>query len=194
MKLSKKNPLILVFLGRSGSGKGTQVELLRKKLGLDYISSGELLRSRKKIKDYTGKKLQQVLDSGGLVPTPVVFKLWLDRFEELKEKFFFNGFIYEGSPRKIFEAYLMDEALEWYGWSKNLKVVLIDISEKEAIVRLTKRSREDDKISAIKSRLAWFKTNVDPVIRFYKKTKRLIKINGEQSIENVFKDILKALR
>ncbi|TSC75553.1 MAG: adenylate kinase [Parcubacteria group bacterium Gr01-1014_30] len=192
MRPSKK-PLVGIFLGRSGSGKGTQVKLLKKKLGLDYISSGKLLRRRKKIKDFTGKKLQKVLDRGGLVPTPVVFKLWLDRFEKLKKKKNFKGFIYEGSPRKIFEAYLMDEALGWYEWNKKLKVILIDISEKEAIARLTKRGREDDKISAIKSRLSWFQTNVVPVINFYRKTGRLIKINGEQTVENVFKDILKAL-
>lgn len=219
-----KKPLVVIFLGKPGSGKGTQAELLGEKLRLDYIGSGELLRARKKIKDFTGKKTQKVVDSGGLVPTPVIFKLWLDKFEELKNKKNLKGFVIDGSPRKIREAYLFDEAMSWYEWSKNVKVMLIDISDKEAVWRLTKRrickecgeivpyvgkfrdvkncpkckgkltQRADDTAAGVKNRLSWFRTDVQPVINYYRKTDRLIKINGEQSIEDVFKDILKALK
>lgn len=189
-----KKPLIVIFLGRSGSGKGTQARLLEKKLGLDYVSSGDLLRSRKKKNDFSGIKIASVIDKGGIVLTPVVFKLWLDKFEALKKKKNFKGFIFEGSPRKILEAFLLNEALEWYEWGENIKVVLIDISPKEAITRLLKRGREDDTLSGIKKRLKWFETNVQPVISFYKKTKKLVKVNGEQSVENIFKDILKSLK
>jgi adenylate kinase len=223
MKPSKK-PLVIIFLGKPGSGKGTQAELLGEKLGLDYIGSGDLLRNRKEINDFTGKKLSIVVDTGGLVPTPVIFKLWLDKFEEFKKRKNLKGFVMDGSPRKIFEAYLIDEALEWYEWDKNVKIMLIDISNKEAIWRLTKRRickkcgeivpyvgefkkmekcpkcggelihRTDDTIKGVKNRLSWFKTDVQPVINYYRKTGRLIKINGEQSIEKVFQDILKALK
>lgn len=224
-RLSKiKNPLVVIFLGKPGSGKGTQAKLLGQKFGLDYVGSGDLLRARKAINDFTGEKLKKVVDAGGLVPTPIIFKLWLDKFEELKKRKKLKGFIMDGSPRKIFEAYLVDEALEWYQWNKNVKVMLIDISDKEAIWRLTKRRickkcgeivpyvgkfreikncpkckgelirRADDTIAGVKRRLNWFKTDVQPVINFYRKTGRLIKINGEQSIEDVFKDILKALK
>lgn len=189
-----KKPLIIILLGKSGSGKGTQTELLAKKLGLDCVDSGTLLRKRKIKQDFTGAKIAKVIDNGGLVPTPVIFKLWLDKFEELKKKKKFHGIVMGGSPRKIFEAFLIDEALAWYEWDKNVRAVLIDISSKEAVLRLLKRGREDDTLSGIKRRLRWFKTNVQPVINFYRKTKRLVKINGEQSVENVFKDILKVLR
>lgn len=219
-----KNPLVVIFLGKPGSGKGTQAELLGQKLDLDYIGSGDLLRARKIINDFTGEKLKKIIDTGGLAPTPVVFKLWLDKFEELKKRKNLKGFVMDGSPRKILEAYLVDEALEWYEWNKNVKVMLIDISNKEAIWRLTKRrickecgeivpyvgkfreikncpkckgkliQRADDTVARARRRLNWFKTDVQPVINFYRKTKRLIKINGEQSIEDVFKDILKVLK
>lgn len=224
MKHFNKNPLVVIFLGKPGSGKGTQAELLGKRIGLDYVGSGDLLRERKIKKDFTGEKLVKVVDTGGLVPTPVIFKLWLDKFEIFKKRKDFKGFVMDGSPRKIFEAYLTDEALEWYEWDKNMKVMLIDVSNKEVIWRLTKRRickkcgklipfvgewrkvkkcpkcggelkhRMDDTVSGVKNRLAWFKSDVQPVINFYRKTGRLIKINGEQSIENVFKDILKALK
>ncbi|OIP76069.1 MAG: hypothetical protein AUK06_00635 [Parcubacteria group bacterium CG2_30_36_18] len=219
-----KKPLVIIFLGKPGSGKGTQAELLGEKLGLDYIGSGDLLRDRKEKKDFTGEKLSIVVDTGGLVPTPVIFKLWLDKFEEFKKRKNLKGFFMDGSPRKILEAHLIDEALEWYEWDKNVKIMLIDISNKEAIWRLTKRRickkcgeivpyvgefkkvkkcpkcggelihRADDTVKGVKNRLSWFKTDVQPVINYYRKTRRLIKINGEQSIDDVFKDILKVIR
>jgi len=224
MKSSKKNPLIIILLGKSGSGKGTQAEFLQKKFSLDYIGSGDLLRDRGNKKDFTGKGITKVMAKGGLIPTPVIFKLWLDRIEELKNKKNLKGFVMDGNPRKIIEAYLIDEVLEWYEWDKNVKIVLVDISNKEAIWRLTKRRicknckeiipfvghfrkirkcpkcggqlvhRGDDTIKSVKNRLAWFKTEVYPIINYYRKTGRLIKINGEQSIKDVFKDILKAIK
>lgn len=215
---------IVIFLGKSGSGKGTQAKLLQKKFGLDYIGSGDLLRARGKKEDFTGKKIAKILVRGKLIPTPAIFKLWLDKIEELKNKKKLKGFIMDGNPRKIMEAYLIDEALEFYEWGKNVKILLIHISNKEAIWRLTKRrickkckkiipfvgqfrkikkcsrcggqliGRSDDTIEAVKNRLKWFKTEVQPIINYYRKTGRLIKINGEQSIENVFKDILKVIK
>lgn len=215
---------MIILLGKSGSGKGTQAELLQEKLGLDYIGSGDLLRARAKKKDFSGRKVAKILREGGLIPTPVIFKLWLDKAEELKSKKGLKGFIMDGNPRKILEAHLIDEALEFYEWDKDMRAILIDISNKEAIWRLTKRricmkcreiipfvghfrrvkkcpecggelvQRSDDTIEAVKERLSWYKTNVQPIVNYYRKTGRLIKINGEQSIEDVFRDILKAIK
>lgn len=219
-----KKPLIITLLGKSGSGKGTQAGLLRDKFGLDYINTGDLLRARSKKKDFTGKKLASSLVSGEVAPTAVVFKLWLNEVEKLKTKKNLKGIVLDGNPRKILEAYLQDEAFKWYEWNKNRKIILIDISNKEAIWRLTKRrickrckeaipfirhfrklkkcpkcggeliQRSDDTLEAVKKRLSWFKTDVQPVINYYRRTGRLIKVNGEQSIEDVFKDILKAIK
>ena len=219
-----KKPLIIILLGKSGSGKGTQAELLQNKFSLDYIGSGDLLRSRRNKKDFTGKKMAEVLAKGDLAPTAVIFKLWLDKVETLKNKKNLKGFVMDGNPRKILEAHLIDEVLEWYEWNKNVKVVLIDISNKEAIRRLTKRrickeckeiipfvgqfrkvkkcpkcngrliQRGDDTIASAKNRIKWFKKEVNPIINYYRKAGRLIKVNGEQPIEGVFKDILKSIK
>ena len=213
---------IIILLGKSGSGKGTQAELLQEKLNLDYIGSGNLLRARAKKNDFTGKNLGKALNSGKLAPTAVILKLWLDRADQLKNKKNLKGFIMDGNPRKILEAYLIDEAFDWYEW--NPKILLIDISNKEAIWRLTKRrickkcknvlpfvgefrkmrkcpecggqliTRSDDTSSSVKKRLAWFKKDVQPIINYYRKSGRLIKINGEQPINDVFKDVLKAIK
>jgi len=220
----KPSKLIIILFGKSGSGKGTQAELLQKKFGLEYIGSGDLLRARAKKEDFTGRKIAQILITGDLIPTPVIFKLWLDKTEELKNKKNLRGLVMDGNPRKILEAYLIDQTLDWYGWDKNVKIFLVDISDKEAIWRLTKRrickkckeiipfvgsfrkikkcpecggqlvQRNDDTIEAVKKRLSWFKTDVQPIVNYYRQAGRLIKINGEQSIEAVFQDILNKIR
>lgn len=219
-----QNPKIIVILGRAGSGKGTQAKLLIEKFKLEYFGSGDSLRTRQAAGDYTAKKLIEVMAEGKLVPSFVISKIWIDKLESLKQEADFNGFVFDGSPRKIIEAQYLDEALSWYDWKSDFAVVLIDISEKEAFNRLTKRRacqkcgnlipyigefknlktcnkcggelvmRPDDKMSAIKKRLSEFKKEVVPVIDHYKKQKRLVKVKGEQSIEKVFQDILKNLK
>ncbi|MEK9135296.1 MAG: nucleoside monophosphate kinase [Patescibacteria group bacterium] len=192
-----KNPISLIIYGRAGSGKGTQANLLVKKFGLEHFSSGEELRQRQKAGDFTGKKLAKVMGEGKWVPECAIIKIWMDKLEEFKQKRNFRGWIYDGGPRLTLETELLDKALIWYEWQKNIKVILIDISEKAAFDRLTKRrqseNRLDDKPKAIKERLAQFKKYTIPQINYFKKQGKLIKVNGEQPIENVFKDILKKL-
>jgi adenylate kinase len=184
---------IIILLGRSGCGKGTQAKLLINKFGLEYFGSGDVLRERQKVKDFTGKKIVEILKKGEFVPSFIISKLWIDALEKLKQKKRFNGLIFDGTPRKLMEAQMLNDALNWYQWQKGVQVILIDISAKESFERLTKRARFDDNFIVIKKRLAEFQKEVVPVLNFYKKQNRLIKINGEQSIENVFKDILKSI-
>jgi len=224
MKMISNKIPVIILLGKSGSGKGTQAELLRDKFGLNYICSGDLIRARMKKHDFTGKKAEELMIKGILHPMCLIFKLWLDRVEEIKNKGNFKGLIMDGNPRRLPEAVLIDQALGWYEWDKNVKAILVDISDKEAIWRLTKRrickvckeivpfvgefkrvkkcpkcggglvKRADDTVKSAKNRLKWFKTDVGPVINYYQKTGRLIKVNGEQPISDVFKDILKAIK
>ncbi len=224
MKLSKKKTKVIIILGPPGSGKGTQANLLLKKFRLDYFGSGVALRKRQKKGDFTGEKLVKVMRRGEWVPEFVISKLWMDKFEEFKQKRNFKGLLSDGSPRKLLEAIFFNDALLWYEWQKDVKVIFLHITEKESINRLTKRRqckkcgrlipwigefkklkecdkcggklfvRIDDRLEAIKKRLSEFKKHTIPVINYYKKQRKLIRINGAQSIENVFKDILKALK
>lgn len=222
--LSNSHKLVIVLLGPPGSGKGTQAKFLQKKFALEYIGSGDLLRARKRKRDFTGKKIARWIDAGKRVPTPVIFRIWMEKFESLKQDPKLKGFIMDGSPRSLYEAQMLEKALEWYDWAKYKKVVFVKISPKESVWRLTKRRmcqkcgrlipyigefrklrkcdkcegrlivRVDDTIKGVKERLAWFKTDVMPAIRYYKKRGELQEVNGEQSIEDVFKDILKAVK
>ncbi len=218
-----KAPLIISLLGKSGSGKGTQVGFLKEKLGLAVVGTGDMLRERRRVEDFTGKKISQVIDNGGIIPSPVVFKLCMDVFEKMKNEGNFKGMILDGAPRKLKEAMLLDETFEWFEWGGKVKMILIDISDEEAINRITKRKicskcgniviysgdssdedkcfkcggelikRMEDTIEGTKKRLGWFKTEVEPVINYYKEKGQLIAINGERPIEEVSKDVLRAI-
>ena len=224
LNLTMPKPLVIIILGPPGSGKGTQAKLLVKKFKLECFGSGDALRQRQKTGDFTAKKLIKVMGRGELVPSFIISKFWIDGLEKFKQKAKFNGLVFDGSPRKMLEAKLFDEALNWYGWQEKAKVIFINISRKESFNRLTKRrqckkcgrlipwlgefkklkkcdkcggeliNRADDKLEAIKKRLEEFKKEVIPVIKYYKEQDRLIEINGEQSIENVFEEILSKLR
>lgn len=187
-------PLICILIGRSGSGKGTQAKLLQKKLKLEYIGSGKLLRAWALQNNFTGRKLRKIMDEGYFVPTPILAKAWMDKLELLRERRGLRGFILDGSPRRLIEAELIDEALLWYEWQKRAVAILIDISAREATQRLLGRGRDDDSREAIRSRLGAYEREVTRVVAYYKAQKRLIVINGEQPEELVHKDIMKALK
>jgi len=136
----------------------------------------------------------------------------------------FRGIIFDGSPRNLIEAQMMREAMVWYEWDKNFKAVLVDISREEAFNRLTRRRqckscgqlipyvgeyknlekcdkcdgelivRLDDTPEAINLRLDLFEQEVMLVVDFFEKSGHLIKINGEQSIEKVFEEILEKIQ
>jgi len=217
-----KQSQIIILLGRSGSGKGTQAKLLIKEFGFEYIGSGDLLRARVEQSDFTGQKLKEVMASGELVPTPVMFRVWSEKIETIKEQVDKKGLVVDGSPRTLLEAELMDNVFKWYQWS-DIKILLIDISEKEAFDRLTKRrickqcgrlipwvgdfrgmkvcdkcggeliTRDDDTPEAIRERLEFYKEKVEPAVDYYQKQGKLVKINGEKSIEDVYQDVKKAI-
>ncbi len=224
MRPSKKDPPSVIMFGRPGSGKGTQADLLAKKFGLEHFSSGAALRQRQKVGDFTAKKLIKVMNAGKWVPENTINKLVMDKMEHFKRKRGFKGWIYDGGPRLDLETRLLDITLTWYEWQKNVKVLLIDIPEKVVIQRLTKRRqcqkcgtpipflekfkemkecykcggrlvhRSDDTLKAIRERLAQFNKHTIPQMNYFKKQGRFIKVNGNQPIEIVFKDLLKALK
>ena len=217
-----KQPQIIILMGRSGCGKGTQAKFLIKEFGFDYLSSGDLLRARIKKDDFSGKKLKKVINQGDLAPTFFISHLWSEKIGEKKDKSNLSGLIIDGSPRSLLEAELMNDIFEWYEWT-NIKVILLDISNKEALNRLTKRricqkcsraipwvdgfkklkkcpqcggeliTRFDDKPEAIKARLDFYKDDVQPAVDYYEKQGKLIRVSGEQPIEDVHQEILKFL-
>ena len=128
------------------------------------------------------------------MPTPIVFQLWMPRLERFRHSKKLKGILFDGSPRKLYEARMLDETLSFYDWERNMVVLNIVISPREAMSRLLKRGRHDDDRDDIKRRLAWFRQEVNPVLRFYQKKGVRIDIDGERSVQKIHTDILHKLK
>ncbi len=187
------------FIGKSGSGKGTQAELLQayfKKKNPDqpvlWFGSGEHLRDIAKGESYTAELVREYLGNGLLIPEFLIISVWADFFiTHLKKN---EQVILDGTPRKIDEAHILDGAAEFY--RAKLTVIYIDVSREWAMDKLLKRGRADDTKESINERLAWYEKDILPTIEFYKNHPKhiFLDINGEQTIEEVHEDIIEDLR
>lgn len=217
-----KKPLNFVLIGRSGSGKGTQAELLMNHFGnFFHVVTGDLFRNLSKSDSQTGEIIRKILKEGGLPYDDIATTLWMHEIAfKLKSN---QGLMADGFPRRLNEANSLESFLKFLERHDNTFYLLIDISREEAFNRLTKRrickkcgklipwvgefkelkicdncggeliAREDDKPEAINNRLDYYEDRVVQVINHYKENKKLKVINGEQPIEKVFKDILEAV-
>jgi UMP-CMP kinase len=190
----------IIFIGKSGSGKGTQIKLLsdflqsRGNSDMYYLQSGQGLRELSSQESYSGGLLNSALMEGKLVPTSVAIWSWVNGI--IKN---FTGqkiFFVDGAPRKLNEAMIMDEMFDFYE-RKNRIVLTIDVSDEWSKDKLKNRGRKDDTTEeSVISRLNWFNENSPEILSFFEKTGkyRMCTINGEQSIEEVQKDIISALQ
>jgi len=130
------------------------------------------------------------MNKGEWVPTFLVSNLWFRVFEKYHDK----GILLDGSPRKILEANIVDEALEWYERG-NILVVLADVKRDLAIRRILRghRDRSDDTMKAIRERLTLFDREVMPVVRHYAKKGLLLKVDTSGSPDEVNKKLFKIL-
>jgi adenylate kinase len=181
------SPTVIFFLGRPGSGKGTQITRFAKNNEFAVVETGKILRERAREKDFLGKKIKETLSQGGLIPTPVVFLLWMPILLHFQEKGT-KGIIFDGNPRKLYEAYMLEEVFSMFGW-KDFFAINLKISEKEALKRLAKRKKEDDEEEKAHERLRWLRKEVMPVVSYFQEKELLIEVNGEQSTEDVEKEI-----
>jgi adenylate kinase len=189
-----------IFIGRSGSGKGTQSELLKSYLETEcnikdiaHITTGKSFRNFSMQDNYSAKKVKEMIDRGGLCPES--FATWnlINLFvENIKEN---STVLLDGSPRRIEEAHRLEETLDFYGY-KNIVAIYIDVNKDWASDRLMTRGRADDMKTGIESRLSWFDSEVLPIVEYYKSNSKynLLTINGMQSIEDVQKEILEKLK
>ena len=191
--MEKTKPLNFVFIGRSGSGKGTQAKLLLDHFpDMIYVSTGDLMRDLAKYDTDAGKRIKELLDEGGLAFDDMATSLWMYTISHTVKSD--QGIIGDGFPRRLIEAQNLDRFLDWLERKEQTRVLLIDISREEALKRLKLRGREDDvEDEDIKNRLDYFEEKVVPVIEYYQDQNRLIQINGEQTREEVFQEILQKI-
>lgn len=208
----------LLLVGIKSSGKGTQAKLLSKKINIPHISSGDIFRN---IDTNTplGKKIRSYIDKGNYVPDNLVIEIVSN---ELSKNKYRNGFILDGFPRTIHQAqefnkknkfnYIIHiriskkEAIHrasgrWICSNKKCGTIYnIYTSPKPKKKGICDKcgsrlyQRKDETKKATTRRINKDIKELEPMLKFYKKQGIVIEINGEQSIEDVQKEIRKKLK
>jgi adenylate kinase family enzyme len=187
-----------IFVGRSGCGKGTQALLLKEylhtadsvKRDVMYVEVGASFREFIQQNNLTSRLSRTVYEQGELQPEFIAIYIWSKFFtEHLKGE---EHLILDGTPRRLREALVLDNALKFY--KRTLPVIVfINVSEVWSKTRLMERGRVDDRTKEeVARRMKWYEIEVLPVIEFFKdsRTYKFLDINGEQSIEAVQKEII----
>jgi adenylate kinase len=190
-----KKPLNVIFLGLSGSGKGTQVELLRKKMEQQWpmkvIVTGDLFRDLAKHDTDVGNCIKAIFEQGGLPFDDLATTMWMHEIAYTVHEN--EGIMCDGFPRREEEAKNLDRFLEFLNRLARTRVIYLHVSSEEVQRRMLARGRFDDTEQAITGRITYFHERVIPVVDYYREQKRLIEVNGEQSPEQVHENIVKAL-
>lgn len=206
----------IILLGAPGAGKGTQAELLVKKLSIPAISTGNMLREAMANGTDLGRKAKKYMDEGSLVPDDLILGIVAERVSRPDCA---RGFILDGVPRTLAQA----EALEARGVRID-HVVSIEVDDSEIERRMTGRRvcakcgasfhitanppkregvcddcggelivRKDDAPETVRKRLQVYHSTTEVLKDFYGKLGRLCVVNGSQSIGDANRDILKAI-
>ena len=208
------------FTWTSGAGKGTQAEILVKKLLVPHVSTGDMFRAAISNGTELGKEAKSYMDKGQLVPDEVTIGIIRDRISMSDCK---EGFLLDGFPRTLAQAEALDTLLT--NMDSDLDAVLnISVPLERLIDRLTGRrmcrkcgtiyhllynapevvnvcdacggdlyQRDDDKEETVKSRLAVYEAQTAPLIGYYEEKGLLHTINGDQPINAVLTELGAAL-
>jgi adenylate kinase len=206
----------LILMGPPGAGKGTQGEILEKKLGVSTISTGLMLRTAIKEQTEIGKLAEQYINDGKLVPDEVMVEVVKQRLAQPDCE---NGFILDGFPRTTAQA----EALDAAGVEID-KVLLLEVPDEKIVERLSSRrecskcgapyniifkkpvkegicdscggeliQRKDDVPETIQNRLDVYHNQTEPIKEFYLKKGILAVAKGEEELEDTTANVAKAL-
>jgi adenylate kinase len=213
-------PMYIVMLGPPGAGKGTQAKRLAQELDLVHVSTGDLFRENLKNKTELGKLAQQYMDKGELVPDDVTIRMVEERLSRPDCE---KGAVLDGFPRTTDQAEALDDLLEKFNGGVEL-VPYIKVPDEVLVERLSGRwmspsgrvyhekynpptvkwiddidgsqlyQREDDKPATVKHRIEVYNEQTAPLIAYYREKDILVEIDGTQSIEDVFADIITAVK
>ena len=191
------NKKTIIIMGNSGCGKGTQSDLLENYFKNNNevvfrLDLGSGFRDLIKTTTYTAAVTKKISSEGKLPPVFLAVKLWGEMFNKYYSPD--KNLIIDGTPRRISEAHILEEALEFYE-IKNPIVIYLNISREIAYERMISRKRSDDEDDKIKKRLDWFEKDVLPTIEYFKENEKFkfIEVDGSKQIEEIAKDIREKL-
>jgi adenylate kinase len=213
--------MIIVMLGAPGAGKGTQSEILKERLQLVHVSSGDLLRDHIARGTELGKVANEYMARGELVPDHLIIAMILDRLQMPDAE---RGVLLDGFPRTTRQAEALDEVLDFQGKRVNA-ALYVYVPDELLIERLSGRwicraeghiyheiyappkvpgicdidgselyQRDDDKRETVVKRLDVFHRDTEPIIDYYRREGVLCEIDGNRPIEVVTEELLDCLR
>ena len=210
----------IIMLGAPGAGKGTQAKKIAEKYQIPHISTGDIFRANIKGGTELGMKAKTFMDQGMLVPDEITIGMLMDR---IGQEDCINGYVLDGFPRTIPQAESLTKALSERGeavdYAVNVDVpdeniinrmsgrraclncgatyhIVYNPSKKEGICDTCGQQlvlRDDDKPETVKKRLSVYHDQTQPLIDFYTERKVLVEVDGTQSMDKVFEDIMKIL-
>ena len=206
----------IILLGAPGAGKGTQGELISEKLQIPTISTGNMLREAIANGSDLGKQVKQYMDNGALVPDSVIMDLMAQRVTESDCA---NGFILDGVPRTLAQAEAIDAKGVRIDHVVSLEVddrviaqrmsgrrvctkcgatyhIVNNPTKTEGICDLCGEAvaiRKDDQPETVQHRLEVYHASTEVLKDYYQGQGKLRLVQGDQSIELIFQDILKAI-
>jgi len=184
----------IVLLGAPGSGKGTQAALLKERLAVPHISTGDLLRAAVKADSPLGRQAKAVMERGELVSDEIVLGMLEERLNQPDAA---AGFILDGYPRNQAQSHALDALLERLQQPVD-RAVQLDVAEETLLNRLVKRGgeqdRADDTPETVSKRLGIYRQSTAPVIDHFAAQNRLTRIKGEGTVEEIAERIVASLR
>jgi adenylate kinase len=186
----------VILLGKPGSGKGTQGDILAKKNNLIYISTGKLLRREIAANSDIGKIAKPYMDRGEIAPDELAIKL-IER--EILKNPSAQGFVFKGFPRTIVQAYILDGLLRRLDTGVSCMINL-RLSTLDAMKRLNERSKTnrsrpyDHTMEMILNRLDEYEKKTKPVIDYYKRQNIYFEVDGAGTKESVYNRLESAVK
>lgn len=188
-----------IIMGRSGCGKGTQADLLKKVLeerGAEkvvHVTTGGGFREFIAGPSHAAKLSKELTNTGGLNPEFLAVWNWSNIF--INSLAGNETVILDGAPRRLAEIDPLHGAIRFFGYGKPT-VIYLDVSDMWAMERITSRGREDDnELKKQEEKMRWFNEDVLPCVDAYARDPRytFVRVNGEQTIEEVHKEIISKL-
>lgn len=181
----------LFIVGPPGAGKGTQAARISERYSVPAISTGDIFRANIKGQTELGKKVQEIIESGGLVPDTLTNEIVADR---LRQDDVAEGFLLDGYPRTVEQVHALDEML---GEQKLDAVILLEADTDEVVQRLLKRAeiegRVDDTEGVIRHRQEVYRDQTAPLIELFNDRDLLVTVDGLGSVDEVTERIFTAL-
>lgn len=212
---------IIVLMGPPGGGKGTQARMLKARLGLTHLSTGEMLRAAGDARTKLGLEAKKLIDAGKMVSDEISIDLIAERLDEPSIS---NGFILDGFPRTVSQAIVLEKMLV----EKNMTLdvaIQIQVPDEIIVERIVGRyscakckacyhdkfllpkvkgicdvcgstefcRRVDDNEETVKARLKAYRDKTTPILPFYEKKGLLLCVDGTRSIDEVMRKVKKIL-